>query len=71
MWTDDPLADFHSYDARQSDSLSRCPICDCCNEPIQDDYYFETDEGIYCDDCFDDEVLWKIKDEHRKWIWDE
>lgn len=71
MWTNEPLDDFHRHDAMQEDRLSRCPICDCCGEPIQEDYYYETDEGIFCDNCFEDEVLWKFKDEHRKFIWDE
>lgn len=71
MWTNEPLDDFRRYDAMQADELSRCPICECCDEPIQDEYYFETRWGIYCENCFDDEVLWKFKDEHRKFICDE
>lgn len=71
MRTNEPLDDFHRHDARQSAELSRCPICDCCGEPIQEAYYYETDEGIYCENCFDDEILWKIKDEHKKFIQDE
>lgn len=71
MWTNEPLADFHRHDAMQEDRLSRCPICGCCGEPIQEDCYFETDEGIYCEECFDDEVVQAFKDECKKFICDE
>lgn len=69
MWTDDALADFHSHDARQEAELRRCPICCCCETPIQEDCYYETEEGIYCEDCFDEKVVQPFWDEHKKWTW--
>lgn len=68
IFTNDPLSDFLAYDARLADELSRCPICDCCNEPIQDDCYFETDDGIYCEECFNDEVVQEFRESCKRYI---
>lgn len=68
MWTNEPLDDFHRHDAMQSAELSRCPICDCCDEPIQEDYYFETEEGMFCEECFEEKVVEAFRDKHKRSI---
>ena len=60
-FTDDPVADFLTYDREQADRLDRLPKCAHCGEPIQDDYGFEYEGEIYCEECFD----WYVKDELR------
>ena len=68
MWTNNPLADFHSYDAQREEALSRCPICQCCKEHIQEDYCYETDMGDYCEECFEEKIVEAFRDKHRKSI---
>ena len=68
MWTDNPLADFLAHDAEQEEALSRWPICECCGEPIQEDYYFTTDEGNICEECFERKFVDPYRDEHMQWI---
>lgn len=53
--TDDPIADFHSYDAEQEKQLKRLPKCEWCNEHIQDDYYYEIADIVICEECLNDE----------------
>ena len=60
-FTDDPVADFLTHDREQADRLDRLPKCAHCGEPIQDDYCYEYEGEIYCEECFD----WYVKDEFR------
>lgn len=55
--TDDPVADFHRHDAEQEAQLKRLPVCDNCDEIIQEDCYI-VDCEILCRDCIDD--LYKV-----------
>lgn len=54
-YTNDPVADAERYIAEQDRQLERLPVCDCCNEPIQDEHYYEIGDEIFCKDCLDDE----------------
>ena len=56
-FTDDPVADFLSHDREQADRLERLPKCAHCGDPIQEDYGFEYEGDLYCEECFD----WHIK----------
>ena len=38
------------HDAEQEAALEKLPVCSFCGEPIQDDYYFEIDGEIYCEE---------------------
>ena len=49
--TDDPLADFARYDRRQQSRLNRLPKCDYCGEPIEDDYLYEINDVVICEEC--------------------
>lgn len=46
-----PIADFYKHDAEQSDWLTSRPKCCDCEEPVQDDFYFEVGGEVYCEDC--------------------
>ena len=35
-YTDNPVRDFERYDADREDELASLPVCDICDEPIQD-----------------------------------
>ena len=56
--TDDPIADFHRHDAEQSEWLDSLPKCVDCDEPIQDDCYYNVEGEILCEEC--------MKDRYRK-----
>lgn len=45
--------DFQKHEQEQERWLASRPVCDMCQEPIQDDIYFEPEPGTcYCDECF-------------------
>lgn len=33
--------------------LSKLPLCAECGEPIQDDYCYELENGLICEDCME------------------
>lgn len=49
--TDDPLADFARHDAEEQAWLESRPKCACCGEPIQDEYAFEINDELICEEC--------------------
>lgn len=53
IFTDDPLSDFDRYDRQQEELLNSLPVCDCCGEPIQDEYCYEINGDLICADCLD------------------
>ena len=42
---------FVQHDAEQSAWEERLPKCDFCGEPIQDEYLYDIDGEIYCEEC--------------------
>lgn len=42
------------HEDEQEQRISRLPHCDHCHEPIQDEYYFEIDGEIICEECLND-----------------
>ena len=62
FYTDDPIADFHRYDAEQQAKLDKLPRCSECDEPIQSETCYEINGELICEDC--------LKDNHRKWVED-
>lgn len=32
-----------------------CPVCSKCGETIQDEYYYDINGDIYCEECLHDE----------------
>ena len=56
MWySDDPVADFNRYDSYLEKKLSNMPKCGSCGEHIQDDYLYDVDGNVYCEECFTSE----------------
>lgn len=51
--SDDPKADFDRWDAEQTKALEALPVCDYCDEPIQDDYFYEINGDVVCQECLD------------------
>ena len=46
----DPDADFVRRDREQQEWEDSLPHCECCGDPI-DDYVWEIDDEILCDEC--------------------
>ena len=42
---------FVARDADMEYSLEQLPMCETCGERVQDDYYYEIDGCIYCEEC--------------------
>ena len=51
MRTDNPLADFDRHDAECEAELERLPKCDYCGKRIQDDYLYDLEGDIVCENC--------------------
>lgn len=51
--TDDPVADFERHDREQTAALELLPICDMCNDRIQDEYLYEINGEFVCETCLD------------------
>ena len=60
--TDDPLADFSRWDSEQTAKLEKLPKCSECDEPIQDDCYYEINGECVCPECLDNN--------HKHWVED-
>lgn len=56
--SDNPIADFDRYDAACQREEERLPVCEICGEPIQDDYLYDLEGTIICEEC--------LKSEYRK-----
>ena len=61
-YTDNPLADYDYYDAKEIERLSKLPTCAECGEPIQDEECYEINGEFICPEC--------LKDNHRHWTED-
>jgi formylmethanofuran dehydrogenase subunit E len=50
-YTDDPVADFLRYDAEREEKLEKLPRCSECDEPIQDEFCYEINGELICEEC--------------------
>lgn len=57
MFTNDPVADFHSYDAEQQMKLEQLPVCGYCGYHIQDEKCLDVEGELYHVECFEREHL--------------
>lgn len=57
-YSDDPGHDFDLYDSDLQAELDRLPKCCCCDNEIQDEYYYEINGEIVCEEC--------LNEKHRK-----
>lgn len=54
FFTNDPVADFHRYDAERETELAKLPKCDKCKKRIQDEYLYEIEGQLLCEGCMKD-----------------
>lgn len=52
-YTDDPIFDFNCHDAKQQAELDRLPKCCECDHPIQDEFCYEINGDLVCNECMD------------------
>jgi formylmethanofuran dehydrogenase subunit E len=57
-YTDNPIADFHDWDDRQSKELAKLPVCSECDHHIQDEHCYEINGELICSEC--------LENNHRK-----
>ena len=51
--TDNPVADFERHDREQAKRLAELPVCDICDNHIQDDHYYLINGDNICPDCME------------------
>lgn len=53
MWSisGDPLKDAEALDGEQQSGLDRLPVCAYCGEPIQDEFCYEINGELICEEC--------------------
>lgn len=44
---------WEAHDREQEQRLAKRPVCDYCQEPIQDDFYYEINGENICEHCLD------------------
>lgn len=50
------------HEAQQEEELSRCPKCDVCGEPIQDEYCYQIEGVAICEYCMIDNFRKRTSD---------
>ena len=61
-YTDDPVRDFERYDADREDELANLPVCDICDEPIQDEHYYIINGDNICPLCL--EACFRVRNDY-------
>ena len=51
--TGDPVADYDRWEAEQQRKLEKLPRCSECDEPITDDYCYQINDELICEECID------------------
>ena len=60
--TDDPVRDEMNHSAELEDKLQKMPKCSYCSEHIQDDYLYEIDGEIICEECVNENFRKNVED---------
>ena len=49
------------HEMEQEDALEKCPVCDCCGEYIQDDWFYKIEGEILCLDCLNENYRHRVE----------
>ena len=52
-YTDDPIADHEAYEAELARLEKEVPVCDYCNRPVAEDFYYEINDEVICAECME------------------
>lgn len=61
MLSNDPCYDWDVFCFREQQIADLAPVCDCCGEPIVENYFYAIDGEIFCDECITEIVNEKFK----------
>ena len=50
----DNYSQLERHEAEMERRLSQRPVCEDCGEPIQDEFYFNVEGEILCEECMHD-----------------
>ena len=50
----DNLDFYRDYEEQQAKELEKFPVCSVCGEYITDEFYFDIEDEIMCEDCLKD-----------------
>ena len=53
FYSDDPEVDFDRWDAEQQKELEKLPLCDYCDNRIQEEFYYEINGDNICVACLE------------------
>ncbi len=53
---------WEAHEREQEEALEKLPECDYCGEYIQDDYYFDINGDIVCEECLKKEFRKRVED---------
>lgn len=60
--SDDPERDFLKDDTRKEAELEKMPVCTYCGQHIQDDYLYEINDELICEECLKDNFRKNVED---------
>lgn len=60
--TDDPVRDEMNYTEEKDKLLQKMPKCSICDEHIQDDYLYEINGELFCEECVKDNFRKSVED---------
>ena len=49
--TDDPATDYERYEAELESARELLPECEECGEKIEDDFLFDINDCLICEEC--------------------
>lgn len=54
VFTDDPIADYETYESRCNRSRGKLPVCDLCGEAIEEgEPYYSIGNECWCESCIE------------------
>ena len=53
---------FDRYDAEQTTALEKRPVCSYCDNHIQDDFLYEINDELICEECLNDNFRKNVED---------
>ena len=62
FYTDDPVKDYDRYDAEQTTKFKQYPLCSYCCDPIFDDYLYEINDEVICEECLNENFRKNVED---------
>lgn len=50
----DPLDYWLEHDQQREEALKKLPVCECCGEPIQEEYCYVINNDYICESCMEE-----------------